>query len=72
MSARTVEERLTAVKKEVAQLKQQLAKDKSQTAIPRWEKIFGTFADSESYEEAMQLGREYRESLRPKDDEDKD
>lgn len=31
---------------------------------PWWERIAGTFADSPAYEEAMRLGREYRESLR--------
>jgi hypothetical protein len=70
MASASVEERLTAIEKELAQLKQQLAKDKTEPAIPWWEKIFGTFADSEGYEEAMRLGREYRESLRPKDDEE--
>ena len=61
MAAVSVEERLSALEKELAQLKQQLAKDKSQTALPWWEKIAGTFADSEEYEEAMRLGREYRD-----------
>ncbi len=29
-------------------------------------KIYGAFADDEDYEKAMELGRKYRESLRPK------
>ena len=29
-------------------------------------KIYGAFADDEDYEQAMELGRKYRESLRPK------
>jgi hypothetical protein len=66
----SVEERLRVVEKELAELKQQLAKDKAQTTLPWWEQIFGTFANSEAYEDAMRLGREYRESLRPKEDED--
>lgn len=33
---------------------------------PWWQQIVGTFADDPMYEEAMRLGREYRESLRPK------
>jgi hypothetical protein len=70
MTTISVEERLAAVKKELAELKQQFDKAKSQSRVPWWEKIAGTFADSEDYEEAMRLGREYRESLRPKDDED--
>ncbi|MBD2490565.1 hypothetical protein [Aulosira sp. FACHB-615] len=28
-----------------------------------WQKIAGTFADNSAYDQAMQLGREYRESL---------
>ncbi|MFP4132619.1 MAG: hypothetical protein ACLFRN_00335 [Halothece sp.] len=31
---------------------------------PWWEKITGRFADSSIYDEAMQLGREYRQSFR--------
>jgi hypothetical protein len=70
MATTTVEERLNALEAEVAQLKKQLKAEKTQTIVPWWEMIFGTFANSEEYEEAMRLGREYRESLRPKDDED--
>ena len=70
MPAPSLEERLTAVENELAQIKRQLANNKPQTALPWWEQIFGTFANSEAYEEAMRLGREYRESLRPKEDED--
>ena len=35
-------------------------------AKPWWEHIVGAFADDPAFEEAMRLGREYRESLRPK------
>lgn len=68
----SVEERLTAVEKELAQIKEQLANGKQKPALPWWEKIAGTFADSEEYEAAMRLGREYRESLRPPTDNDED
>jgi hypothetical protein len=60
----TLEERLTLVEKELATLKQQVI-PASASATPWWEQIFGTFADSPNHEEAMRLGREYRESLRP-------
>lgn len=70
MATITLEDRVTALEKELAQIKWRLEKEKLQTPLPWWEKIAGTFADSEEYEEAMRLGREYRESLRPKDDED--
>ena len=29
-----------------------------------WEQIAGTLADNSAYDEAMRLGREYRDSLR--------
>jgi hypothetical protein len=32
---------------------------------PWWEEILGSFANDPVYDEAMQLGRQYRESLRP-------
>jgi hypothetical protein len=59
---------LTAVEKELAELKHAVAANKSQGATAWWEKMFGSFADSEGFEEAVRLGREYRESLRPKAD----
>lgn len=58
--------RLTALEAEVAQLKQ-----KVETVVPQpkpwWRALAGSFADDPIYEEAMRLGREYRESLRPKE-----
>lgn len=70
MAAASIEARLSAVERELTQLKRQLAAAKPNGAAPWWEKIAGTFAGSEEYEEAMRLGREYRISLRPEDDED--
>lgn len=69
MSAPSVEERLTALEKEIIQLKQQLTTKSSAPSHP-WDKVFGSFAHSEGFDEAVQLGREYRESLRPKDNKD--
>jgi hypothetical protein len=57
-----LEERLTLLEAEVARLRRKVESGSSPT--PWWEKIAGTFADDSSYDEAMQLGREYRESLR--------
>jgi hypothetical protein len=59
-----VEERLAILEAEVAQLKQQLAVKTSDNA-PWWNKIVGSFANDPAYDEAMKLGREYRQSLRP-------
>ena len=67
MASDTLERRVTAVERELAQLKKRLAKADGRAGAPRWEKIFGSFADSEGFEEAVRLGREYRESLRPKE-----
>ena len=72
MAKATLEERMAAVEQELAQLKQQLKVETSPAKVPWWEQIAGTFANSENYDEAMRLGREYRESLRPKDDEEMD
>ena len=64
MAAPEIESRVAALEAEVAQLKERLEK-----AAPRvdWlDEIYGAFADDPDFEEAMRLGREYRESLRPK------
>lgn len=70
MAIGTIEERIAAIEQELAELKQQIQRQRASPPIPWWEKIAGTFANSEHYDEAMRLGREYRESLRPKDDEE--
>ena len=70
MATATLDERMTAVEQELAQLKQRLQTETPPAPRPWWEQIFGTFANSEAHEEAALLGREYRESLRPKDDDE--
>ena len=65
MPVPTLEERLAAVEAEVARLKQEPTVPPNNQ--PWWEQIRGIFKDDPIYEEAMRLGREYRESLRPKD-----
>jgi hypothetical protein len=57
-----LEERVTLLEAEVARLKLKVESDSAPT--PWWEKIAGTFADDSSYNKAMQLGYEYRKSLR--------
>lgn len=61
MSNAEIEARLKNLETEVAHLKAQIQKP-NQT--PWWESILGSFADDPEYDEAMRLGREYRESLR--------
>jgi hypothetical protein len=66
MSTGTLEQRVTAMEQELEQIKRRLQTETPPSALPWWEQIFGTFANSEAHEEATRLGREYRESLRPK------
>lgn len=70
MSPEALEERIIALETEVKQLKQQSNPD-IVDKIPWWEQIRGQFKDDPAYEEAMRLGREYRESLRPKEAENR-
>jgi len=59
MAVKELELRVAALETEMALLRAKLHR-------PWWEKISGTFDDDPTYEEAMALGRAYRESLRPK------
>ena len=58
-------DRVAALEAEVARLKERLdALEKPRD--PWWKQIRGVFADDPAFEEAMRLGREWRESFRPK------
>ena len=60
-----LEQRLAALEAEVAELKRKLNGDKPSGHA--WlDMIYGSFANDPMYEEAMRLGRKYRESQRPK------
>ena len=65
MATVPLKERVAILEKEVAQLKSHLENTAS-TGTPWWDQIIGTFADDPAFEEAVRLGREYRESLRPR------
>ena len=69
MATETLEQRVAAIELELAQLKRQVHHGPPLASIPWWERIAGSFANSEHYDETMRLGREYRESQQPKDDE---
>lgn len=65
MTVASIEERVAALEVEVARLKQQI-EALNKPSGPWWQEIYGAFENDPIYEEAMRLGREYRESLRPK------
>jgi hypothetical protein len=62
MSTPKLEERVAQLETEVAYLKN-LLYTSAATSNPWWLKITGTFSKSTAFEEAMQLGKEYRQSL---------
>lgn len=65
MSADSLEHRLSMLEAEVARLKAKV--DGKKRNSDDWlDKIYGSFANDPIYEEAMRLGREWRESFRPK------
>ena len=57
-----IEKRLAVLEAEVALLKSKAEKKVETNELPWWKQIIGTFADNPAHEEAMRLGREYRES----------
>ena len=64
MAVPQIEQRVAALEAEMARLRERLEK-----AVPKgdWlDDIYGVFDNDPIYEEAMRLGREYRQSLRPK------
>lgn len=65
MAVAQIEQRVAALEAEVTRLRQEL-EAVTKPANPWWQEIYGTFADDPLHAEAMQAGREYRESLRPK------
>lgn len=65
-----IEKRLEMLEAEVALLKSKIEKKDDKTELPWWEQRIGVFADDPIYDEAMRLGREYRESQKINYDED--
>jgi hypothetical protein len=61
MSESTIEERLAALEIEVADLKRKIPTVEP-IVKPWWEVTAGIFADDPAFEEAMELGRQYRKS----------
>lgn len=65
-----LEARVVALETELRQIKDKPTTPESEAALPTtkqawWERRFGAFRDDPIYDEAMRLGREWRESQRP-------
>jgi hypothetical protein len=68
MPTPTLEERVAAVENELTLLRRQLEGEPVQVGDAWWTKIIGVYRDSADFEEAVRLGREYRRSLAPIDE----
>ena len=68
MATATLEERVAALERKIEDLTVITKSKKRQKR--GWEAIYGTFANCPAFDEAVRLGREYRESLRPPDYDD--
>lgn len=67
MTKAQLEEQVHTLEAQVARLKAELEEIRG-PQIPWWEQISGSHADDpEAFNEAMRLGREWRDSFRPKD-----
>jgi hypothetical protein len=64
MTVAELTKRVEELEREVARLKQE--RNGADDERPWWERKAGTFEDDPGFEEMVRLGREYRESLRPK------
>lgn len=59
-----LEDRVAVLEQELAVVKAELAETRpaKSSSTPWWERIAGTFAGDELYREAMELGKEHRQS----------
>ena len=69
MSVTTLEERVALLEQQILELKRRLPKAPE---LPWWEQISGAFADTPAFDEASELGRQYREAQRLASGEDAD
>ncbi len=71
MTSQTFEERLTLLEHELRLLKQQLAEG-AQQGQPWWQSIYGVFADTPAFEQAVNFGQQYRAACKDVVPEEKD
>jgi hypothetical protein len=65
MTKAQLERQVHVLEEQVARLKAELEEVRG-PQVPWWQKITGSFANDPAFDEAMRLGREWRESFRPK------
>jgi hypothetical protein len=65
MPSTNLEQRVRALEQEVAQLRSRLEAQPNSDQ-PWWQKVWGAFRGDPAFLEAMELGRKWRESGRPK------
>jgi hypothetical protein len=63
MAQSSLKHRMDLLEQELEKLKERIDPT---PAKPWWIELFGVHRDDPAFAEAMRLGREYRESLRPK------
>ena len=63
MGSAGIEKRVAVLERELANLRRQV--EGTNAPQPWWERIAGTFENDPVYQQAMKLGRKYRQSLRP-------
>lgn len=68
MATGTVEQRLSALEQEFAQLKQRFETDNVPPTNPWVDQVWGAFENDPLFEEAVRYGREWRESQNGMDD----
>lgn len=64
MTVAELTKRVERLEKQIARMEERL-NGGSEEEEPWWKALHGRWADNPVFDEAMRLGREYRESLRP-------
>jgi hypothetical protein len=64
---KSLSERIERVEEQVSKLSEQVSEASRSQETAWWKTIVGVFQDDPEFDEAMRLGREYRESQRSTD-----